>query len=86
MNRDTLVEAVAGKTAETGAGLAPDEVGRVIDALFGTVERPGAIAEGLRHGETVTVIGFGAFHLDDGSRPALRPGQALSEFVNGTVR
>ncbi|MGW3865136.1 hypothetical protein ACWEDZ_27135 [Streptomyces sp. NPDC005047] len=47
MDRDALAEATARRTAP-GSGLAPDDVGRVIDALFGTVEQPGAIAEGLR--------------------------------------
>ncbi len=85
MDKTALVEAAVRKTAETGTQLAPEEVERVIDALFGTVETAGAIAEGLKRGETVTVIGFGDFHLED-SRPTLRSGQALNEYVNGTVR
>ncbi|MFB7651573.1 MULTISPECIES: HU family DNA-binding protein [unclassified Streptomyces] len=85
MDKDALIEAAVRKTAEPGAGVAPEDVERVIDALFGTVEQPGVIAEGLKRGETVTVIGFGAFQLDDDSQAALRPGQALNEYVNGTV-
>ncbi|CAL9351490.1 HU family DNA-binding protein [Streptomyces griseomycini] len=85
MDKNALIEATATKTAHTGAQLPPDEVERVLDALFGTVEYAGAIAEGLRQGETVTVLGFGDFHLED-DRPALRPGQALYEYVNGTTR
>jgi len=85
MDKNALAEAAASKTAGTGAELAPDQVERVIDALFGTVERPGAIAEGLKRGESVTVIGFGAFQIDDDSEVILRPGQALNEYVNGTV-
>ncbi|MFE0962652.1 DNA-binding protein [Streptomyces fungicidicus] len=84
MDKNALAEAAARKTAGTGAELAPDQVERVIDALFGTVERPGVIAEGLRRGASVTVIGFGAFQLD-GSEVILRPGQALNEYVNGDV-
>ncbi|MFB7999990.1 HU family DNA-binding protein [Streptomyces sp. NPDC056002] len=86
MDKDALVQAAARRTAQTGAGVAPEEVERVIDALFGTLEHPGAIAEGLKRGETVSVIGFGAFHLDDSAYPTLRPGQALHEYVNGTAR
>ncbi|MFD5805750.1 HU family DNA-binding protein [Streptomyces sp. NPDC127020] len=86
MDKDALIAAAARKTAEPGTGVAPDDVERVIDALFGTVEQPGVIAEGLKNGETVTVIGFGAFQVDDGSQATLRPGQALNEYVNGTVR
>ncbi|MGW3866763.1 HU family DNA-binding protein [Streptomyces sp. NPDC005047] len=85
MNKDALVEAAARKTAKPDAGVAREDVERVIDALFGTVEHPGVIAEGLKNGETVTMIGFGAFQLDDDSRAVLRPGQALNEYVNGTV-
>lgn len=85
MDKNALVEATVRKAAETGAQLPPDEVERVIDALFGTVEFAGSIAEGLKRGETVTVLGFGDFHLED-TRPTLRPGQALHEYVNGTVR
>ncbi|MFE5258712.1 HU family DNA-binding protein [Streptomyces coelicoflavus] len=83
MDKNALTEAAARRTAAAGSGLEPDDVERVIDALFGTVEQPGVIAEGLRSGETVTVIGFGAFQLDDGFRPVLRSGQALNEYVNG---
>ncbi|QHY93564.1 DNA-binding protein HU [Streptomyces sp. S4.7] len=85
MDKDALVEAVAGKTARTGERLTREEVGRVVDALFGTVEHAGVIAESLKRGEQVTLIGFGGFHLE-GSGPALRPGQALEEYLNGTVR
>ncbi|MFD4033313.1 HU family DNA-binding protein [Streptomyces sp. NPDC058637] len=84
MNKAALVEAAVRKTAEAGSRLPPDEVERVIDALFGTVEYAGAIAEGLKRGETVTVIGFGDFHLDDAG-PVLRPGHALHEYIKGSV-
>lgn len=84
MNKDALVEAVAGKTAHTGTRLPTEDVERVIDALFGTVEYAGAIAESLKRGASVSLIGFGAFHVE-GSRPALRPGQALEEYLDGTA-
>lgn len=85
MDKNALVEAAARRTAETDRQLAAEQVERVIDALFGTVEHPGVIAEGLKRGETVTVMGFGAFQLDDNDRATLRPGQALNEYVSGLV-
>ncbi|MEV6781700.1 DNA-binding protein [Streptomyces sp. NPDC051098] len=62
--------------------MSQDDVERVIDALFGTVEQPGTIAQALRGGERVTLLGFGDFHLD-GSEPVLRPGKALNGYVHG---
>ncbi len=85
MDKNALVEAAARRTAETDRQLAAEQVERVVDALFGTVEHPGVIAEGLKRGETVTVLGFGAFQLDDNDRATLRPGQALNEYVSGAV-
>ncbi|MEU3556247.1 HU family DNA-binding protein [Streptomyces fragilis] len=84
MDRSELVEAVARKTAE-GGDLSDAQVGRVIDAVFGTVAEPGAIAEALKEGRTVTLVGFGSFHHADGEA-GLRPGKALNEFVNDQVR
>lgn len=84
MDKNAPVEAAARRTADADQHLAAEQVERVIDALFGTVEHPGVIAEGLKRGETVTVLGFGAFHLDD-DRVTLRPGRALNEYVSGAV-
>lgn len=64
--------------------MSPAEVERGVDALFGTVDYAGAIAEGLKRGETITMIGFGDFHLED-SRPVLRPGHVLHENVNDST-
>ncbi|MGW5974436.1 HU family DNA-binding protein [Streptomyces sp. NPDC055186] len=83
MDRSGLVEAVTQKAAD-GGDLSLEQVGRVIDALFGTVDRAGAIAEALRAGKTVTLTGFGSFHQEDGEA-GLRPGKALNEFVRGQV-
>ncbi|MFD4025771.1 HU family DNA-binding protein [Streptomyces sp. NPDC058576] len=83
MDKSELVETVARKTADHGAEVPPETIGQVIDALFGTVERAGAIAEGLRRGETVALLGFGDFHIEE-TQPALRPGAALSQYVNST--
>ncbi|MEU0133233.1 HU family DNA-binding protein [Streptomyces sp. NPDC006296] len=83
MDRSGLIDAVGRRTAG-GGELSPEQVGRVVDALFGTVARAGAIAETLRTGGAVTLVGFGSFHQEDGAA-ALRPGKALNEFVNGEV-
>lgn len=83
MDKSGLVEMVARKTVEHGVDVPPETVGQVIDALFGTVERSGAIADGLRRGETVALLGFGDFHVTE-TQPALRPGAALSQYVNST--
>ncbi|MFI5572330.1 HU family DNA-binding protein [Streptomyces sp. NPDC051740] len=84
MDKNALVEAAARRTADTDQHLAAEQVERVVDALFGTVEHPGVIAEGLKRGGTVTVLGFGTFHPDD-DRVTLWPGQALKECVSGAV-
>ncbi|GAB3169289.1 hypothetical protein GCM10027162_08090 [Streptomyces incanus] len=83
MDRSGLVEAVT-HMAANGGDLSSEEVGRVVDALFGTIDRAGAIAEALRAGKTVTLTGFGSFHQEDGEA-GLRPGKALNEFVHGQV-
>ncbi|MFJ3818720.1 HU family DNA-binding protein [Streptomyces sp. NPDC090056] len=83
MDRSGLIEAVTRKTAN-GDGPSPEQVGRIVDAVFGTVEEAGAIAEALKEGVTVTLLGFGSFHDEDGE-VGLRPGKALDEFVHGQV-
>jgi DNA-binding protein HU-beta len=74
MDRSGLVEAVRQRTGTDG-GLTSEDVGRVVDAVFGTVDAAGAI---------VSLDAFGSFHHRDGE-PGLRPGKALIEFVNGQV-
>ncbi|MFB7037366.1 MULTISPECIES: HU family DNA-binding protein [unclassified Streptomyces] len=83
MDRSGLIEAVTHKVAD-GDTPSSEQIGRVVDALFGTVEEAGAIAEALKAGETVTLLGFGSFH-DEGGTAGLRPGKALDEFVHGRV-
>ncbi|MEV0845662.1 HU family DNA-binding protein [Streptomyces sp. NPDC049954] len=83
MDRSGLIEAVARGTAGEGAP-SPGQIGAVVDALFGTVERSGAIAQALKAGHTVTLVGFGAFASEDGAA-ALRPGRALEEFLHDEV-
>ncbi|WP_329035157.1 HU family DNA-binding protein [Streptomyces sp. NBC_00178] len=83
MDRSGLIEAVGRRTADDGE-LSPERIGRVVDAVFGTVAEAGAIAETLRAGGAVTLVGFGSFHHADGGA-SLRPGKALDEFVNDQV-
>ncbi|MEU1484757.1 HU family DNA-binding protein [Streptomyces sp. NPDC005752] len=80
MDRSGLVEAIGRKTAD-GGELPAEQIGRVVDAVFGTVAEAGAIAEALKAGRTVTLVGFGSFHTV-GGEAALRPGKALNEFVH----
>ncbi|CAL9612347.1 hypothetical protein SUDANB6_05674 [Streptomyces sp. enrichment culture] len=65
--------------------LAPEEVERVLDAVFGTVEHSGAIAQALRGGETVSLGSFGSFHSDGGTA-VFRPGTALTEYLRSGGR
>ncbi|GGS79858.1 hypothetical protein [Streptomyces griseoviridis] len=87
MDKARLVETACEGTAGHGGErpLAPEEVGRVFDAVFGTVERPGAIARALRAGETVSMGSFGSFRSEDGTA-AFRPGTALTEYLRDRVR
>ncbi|MQS06722.1 hypothetical protein [Streptomyces alkaliphilus] len=80
MDRTELAERTLHKAADAGADLSAEQAGQVIDALFGTLERPGAIAEVIRSGEAVTVLGFGTFDTD-GHGAVFRPGTALAEYL-----
>ncbi|MFF8831165.1 HU family DNA-binding protein [Streptomyces sp. NPDC015131] len=84
MDKAQLIETTAG---EQGGGrpLPREDVERVVDALFGTLERPGAIARALRDGQTVVLGSFGGFHSDGGTA-SFRPGKALTEFLQDDVR
>ncbi|MCP9946875.1 HU family DNA-binding protein [Streptomyces somaliensis] len=84
MDRSELAEATARKTAERGGRVSADDVERVLEALFGTVTDAGALAEALRRDRTVSLMGFGSFHFEDGTA-VLRPGQALNEYLKGDV-
>ncbi|MEU0373848.1 DNA-binding protein [Streptomyces sp. NPDC006283] len=83
MDKNALVEATVRTTAEDGWQLSQEQVEQEIDALSGTGEQPGTIAQALKGGERVTLLGFGDFHLDD-SEPALRPRAALNEYSTAT--
>ncbi|MBP0457137.1 HU family DNA-binding protein [Streptomyces montanisoli] len=82
MDKKELIEATLPKT---GGGISADAVETVIDALFGTVETPGSIAEAVKAGEHVTLLGFGGFEPAEGdpsSAVRLRPGKALVAFMH----
>ncbi|MFF8288733.1 HU family DNA-binding protein [Streptomyces sp. NPDC016309] len=87
MDKAQLIETTAAGAGGhgDGAGLPREDVERIVDALFGTVEHPGAIARALRNGETVVLGSFGSFH-GDGGTTSFRPGKALTEFLQGEVR
>lgn len=83
MDKSQLVSTTTDETAGDGGGrrLAPEEVERVLDTVFGTMDRPGVIAGALREGETVTLGSFGSFHGQNGTA-AFRPGKALTEYLH----
>ncbi|WP_221349562.1 HU family DNA-binding protein [Streptomyces beigongshangae] len=84
MDKHQLIEKTASRTGAAGDGerLAPHEVERVLDALFGTVDHSGLIAEAVRAGETVVLGSFGDFHGADGT-VAFRPGRAVASYLQG---
>ncbi|MET8115196.1 HU family DNA-binding protein [Streptomyces prasinus] len=86
MDRTHLIEATAGHAADSGDGrqLTPEHIERALDAVFGTVDHPGSIAEALRRGETVLLGSFGSFH-GEGEEVSFRPGKALTEYLRGTA-
>jgi DNA-binding protein HU-beta len=86
MDREHLIEITARRAAEAPGStqLTPEDVDRVLEALFGTVEQPGTIAEALKADATVGLGSFGTFHSADGTA-AFRPGKALSEYLRDQV-
>ncbi|MCX2923226.1 HU family DNA-binding protein [Streptomyces sp. NEAU-W12] len=86
MDRTQLIEATTGNAAHNGDGsrLTPEHVERALDAVFGTVEHPGSIAEALRRGETVVLGSFGSFRTD-GETVTFRPGKALTEYLRSAT-
>ncbi|MFF5157764.1 hypothetical protein ACFY3N_16165 [Streptomyces sp. NPDC000348] len=84
MDKSQLARAGVRKAAERGHDIREEDAEQVIDALFGTVEMAGVIAEALKHGETVVAGSFGRFHTDGGTA-AFQPGKALTEYLHGTI-
>ncbi|MGQ4417709.1 HU family DNA-binding protein [Streptomyces sp. SAS_269] len=82
MDKSKLTEMTARRQAERADGgkLAADDIGRILDTIFGTVEHAGTIAEALKAQETVTLGSFGSFHVADGAA-TFRPGKALTEYL-----
>lgn len=86
MDKSQLIEMTARRAAEHADGRQPtvEEVDRILDALFGTMEYPGSIAEALKARQTVVLGSFGSFHSADGAA-AFRPGKALAEYLQDQV-
>ncbi|MFC8420440.1 hypothetical protein ACFUN7_06035 [Streptomyces sp. NPDC057236] len=84
MDKSQLARASVRKAAQRGHDIREEDAEQVIDALFGTVDMAGVIAEALKHGEAVVAGSFGRFHADGGSA-ALQPGKALTEYLHGTA-
>ncbi|WP_226485745.1 HU family DNA-binding protein [Streptomyces parvulus] len=86
MDKARLIEATAHRAApEGGRSLTVEDVERVCDALFGTVERAGVIAEALEQDEKVILGSFGGFRRNDRDA-AFDPGTALTEYLRGETR
>ncbi|MGW3990598.1 HU family DNA-binding protein [Streptomyces sp. NPDC004830] len=87
MDKSQLSQMTARRAGDApGAGqLDTDDISRVLDLLFGTVERAGVIAEALKAQETVTLGSFGSFRVDDGVA-TFRPGTALTEYLQSRTR
>ncbi|MFC8102347.1 HU family DNA-binding protein [Streptomyces sp. NPDC057363] len=86
MDRTQLIDATAGNAATNDADrqLTTETAERAFDAIFGTVEHPGSIAEALRREETVVLGSFGSFH-PNGETVTFRPGKALTEFLRNAT-
>ncbi|XKK60709.1 hypothetical protein HFP71_33985 [Streptomyces sp. ARC32] len=81
MDRAQLIEAAAGRTAPDGkGGVSAEDVERVCDALFGTLEQPGAIAVALKREQSVFLGSFGSFRMNDRDA-AFDAGKALAEYL-----
>ena len=84
MDKARLIEATADRVIHDGdRRLGTADVERVLDALFGTVEYPGTIAEALKQDESVVLGSFGSFRSDGGPGAAFRAGKALAEYLGG---
>ena len=67
MNRNEVIRELASRT-----GLAPADVRKVIEALFGTSNQPGLIIQTLCHGSRVSFRGFGTFQVRHKAARTLR--------------
>lgn len=81
MDKAHLIEATADRVGHAGdRQLDAADVERVLDALFGTVEYPGTVAEALKHEKSVVLGSFGRFR-SDGHDAAFHAGKALMEYL-----
>ncbi|GAA3310773.1 hypothetical protein [Streptomyces cinereospinus] len=87
MDKSQLTEMTARRAADgpDGPQLTEDDISRIIDLLFGTVERAGTIAEALKAQKTVVLGSFGSFQTADGTA-TFRPGTALTEYLRDQIR
>ncbi|MFI1420848.1 hypothetical protein ACH4VX_23275 [Streptomyces sp. NPDC020731] len=84
MDKSELARAGVRKAAQGGHDIRQEDAEQVIDALFGTVDMAGVIAEALKRDEAVVAGSFGRFHADEGSA-AFQPGKALTEYLQDTA-
>ncbi|WP_077801679.1 hypothetical protein [Streptomyces sp. JHA26] len=86
MDKTELLDLTARRLARASGGgeSGSEDVPRVFDALFGTVENPGTIAEALKSKGTVNLGSFGSLAQEDGTA-SFRPGKALTEYLRGEV-
>ncbi|MFE2276530.1 hypothetical protein ACFXAE_04495 [Streptomyces sp. NPDC059454] len=84
MDKSQLARASVHKAAQRGHDIREEDAEQVIDALFGTVDMAGVIAEALKHEEAVVAGSFGRFRPDGGSA-AFQPGKALTEYLQDTA-
>ncbi|MFD7304079.1 HU family DNA-binding protein [Streptomyces pharetrae] len=87
MDKSQLTEMTARRAADSSDGreLTGDDISRVLDLLFGSVEQAGTIAEALKGREVVTLGSFGSFQAADGVA-SFRPGTALTEYLRDQTR
>ena len=71
MNKSDLIAAVAAKTGDTKKN-AEASINALIDV----------IAESLKDGEKIQVVGFGSFEVRERA-PVFKAGKALKDAVNG---
>jgi nucleoid DNA-binding protein len=84
MDKSQLARASVRKAARRGHDIRQEDAEQVIDALFGTVDMAGVIAETLKHDEAVVAGSFGRFRTDRGSA-AFQSGRALTEHLQDTA-
>ncbi|MFE0454128.1 hypothetical protein ACFW2D_23155 [Streptomyces sp. NPDC058914] len=87
MDKSELTQMTARRAADdpNGRHLGADDISRILDLLFGTVEQAGTVAEALKGREAVHLGSFGTFQAADGVA-RFRPGTALTEYLQDQIR